>query len=195
MSRRVPLQVLHLTGQSDPRSCALSPVQHAFLDDLDLPADAVVRLNWPYDVALAPRPHRPVPLWLASLRHAVLFLAMRTRGWRARHRAPVLAQLARAEHTLVLAGSIGLDLLGRLDLPPTVLDRVTVLAYGAVATRPPACRTVRVGSRGDHVARWSPGPPPDLVVDVGHLDYLASPEVLALAQTLVAELRRPGVAG
>ena len=50
----MPLQVLHLTGQSDPRSCALSPQQHAFLDRLDLPEEAKVRLNFPYDDRLAP---------------------------------------------------------------------------------------------------------------------------------------------
>ena len=69
------LQVLHLTGQSDPRSCALSPVQDAFLDHLPVPETAKVRLNFPYDAALAP--YHAVPLWLASLRHLVLFWRIR----------------------------------------------------------------------------------------------------------------------
>ncbi|TNM36422.1 hypothetical protein FHP29_19980 [Nocardioides albidus] len=179
------LQVLHLTGQSDPRSCALSPVQHAFLDGLPLPESAKVRLNFPYDAALAP--YRPVPLWLASLRHLVLFWRIRLRRgrWARRNRPLVEAQLRAAERTLVLAGSIGLDLLGRLDLPSDLIDRLTVVAYGAVATRPPACRTIRVGSRGDHLARWWPH---DVEVSAGHLDYLAAPELAALCAGLVTEL-------
>lgn len=179
------LQVLHLTGQSDPRSCALSPVQQAFLDDLPVPEAAKVRLNFPYDATLAP--YRAVPLWLGSLRHLVLFLRVRLlrAGWAATHRPRVEEQLRRAEHTLVLAGSIGLDLLGRLDLPRDVLDRLTVVAYGAVATRPPDCRTIRVASSSDHLARWWPR---DLEVAAGHLDYLASPELAALCRRVAAEL-------
>ncbi|MEV5003520.1 hypothetical protein [Nocardioides sp. LML1-1-1.1] len=184
------LQVLYLTGQSDPRSCALSPVQDAFLDALPVPEAAKIRLNFPYDGALAP-PHgsewRKVPIWLGSLRHLVLFVRIRLlmTGWAARHRPGVEAQLARAEHTLVLAGSIGLDLLGRLDLPREVLDRLTVVAYGAVATRPPRCRTIRVASSSDHLARWWPR---DVEVRSGHLDYLDSPELAALCHRLATEL-------
>lgn len=179
------LQVLHLTGQSDPRSCALSPVQDAFLDALPVPETAKVRLNFPYDAALAP--YRVVPIWRGSLRHLVLFVRIRLlrARWAARHRPGVEAQLRRAEHTLVLAGSIGLDLLGRLDLPQELLDRTTVVAYGAVATRPPRCRTIRVASRSDHLARWWPR---DLEVRSGHLDYLDCPELATLCHRLATEL-------
>lgn len=182
---RMPLQVLHLTGQSDPRSCALSPQQHAFLDRLDLPEEAKVRLNFPYDDRLAP--YRPVPLWRGSWEHLLLGVRIRRAGWADTHRDRVLARLDRAEVSLVLAGSIGLDLIGRLDLPREVLDRVVVLAYGAVATRPPACRTVRVAGSRDPLARWWPH---DVTVRAGHLDYLVAAEVVALADDLVAELVR-----
>ena len=184
----LPLQVLVLTGQSDPRSCALSPAQHAFLDALPLTEEAKVRLNFPYDDATPP--YAPVPLWLGSLRHAALAVRIRRAGWAARHRAAVAGRLERADRSLVLAGSIGLDLLGRLDLPATLLDRLVVVAYGAVATRPPACRTIRVGSRHDPMARWWPS---DVYVDGGHLDYLAQPELAAVCRDLIAELTGPGV--
>ncbi|HWJ82368.1 MAG TPA: hypothetical protein VNS55_09050 [Nocardioides sp.] len=183
----LPLQVLHLTGQSDPASCALSPAQHAFLDALPLPEEAKVRRNFPYDEALAP--YRPVPLWLGSLRHAGLAVRVRRRGWADRHRSSVVTQLGRADRSLVLAGSIGLDLLGRLDLPAATLDRLVVVAYGAVATRPPACRTIRVGSRRDHLARWWPS---DVYVDSGHLDYLAAPELAAVCREVLSELGATG---
>lgn len=183
------VQVLHLTGQSDPHSCALSPVQDAFLDALPVPDEAKVRLNFPYDAGLAA--YRPVPLWLGSLRHLVLFwrIRLRRRPWAARVLPTVSRQLLAADRTLVLAGSIGLDLLGRLSLPQDVLDRLVVVAYGAVATRPPPCRVIRVGSRSDHLARWWPH---DVTVDAGHLDYLAAPELAALCRGLLAELETTG---
>jgi hypothetical protein len=123
------------------------------------------------------------------MRHLALFWRIRLlrAQWARRNRPLVEAQLRAADRSLVLAGSIGLDLLGRLDLPTEVLDRLTVVAYGAVATRPPACRIIRVGSRSDHLARWWPH---DVRVDAGHLDYLAAPELAALCAGLVAELDR-----
>lgn len=185
MTSSTTLQVLFLTGQSDPRSCGLSPVQHAFLDDLPVPEATKVRLNFPYDARLAP--YRPVPIWRGSLRHLVLFVRIRLlmTGWAAKHRPRVEEQLRRADRTLVLAGSIGLDLLGRLDLPRDLLDRLTVVSYGAVATRPPDCRTIRVASSSDHLARWWPR---DLEVEAGHLDYLGSPEFAALCRRVAGEL-------
>ena len=182
------LQVLVLTGQSDPHSCALSPAQHAFLDALPLPEAAKVRSNFPYDDGTPP--FTPVPLWLGSLRHAALAVRIRRPGWAGRHRAAVVDRLERADRSLVLAGSIGLDLLGRLDLPAGLLDRIVVVSYGAVATRPPACRTIRVGSRHDPMARWWPS---DVYVDGGHLDYLAQPELAAVCRDLIAELTGPEV--
>jgi hypothetical protein len=185
---RIPLQVVFLTGQSDPRSCDLSPSQRAFLDALPVPHEAKAPLNFPYDATL--RPWRKVPLWLASLRHALLAVSLgfetlvprsSTSGI-GRHRDAVITQLDRADRTLVLAGSIGLDLLGRLDLPADLLDRLTVFAYGPVATKPPACHTLRVCSRQDWVARWWPA---DEYVDSGHLDYLDNPEVADLCRDLL----------
>ena len=185
MTSSTTLQVLYLTGQSDPRSCALSPVQHAFLDELPVPETVKVRLNFPYDARLAP--YREVPIWLGSLRHLVLFVRIRLlmTSWAAKHRPRVEEQLRRADHTLVLAGSIGLDLLGRLGLPSDLLDRLTVVAYGAVATRPPDCRTIRVASSSDHLARWWRR---DLEVESGHLDYLGSREFAELCHRVAGEL-------
>jgi hypothetical protein len=175
--------VLFLTGQSDPRTCALTPVQDAFLDAL--PVAGRVRLNFPYDPALGPA--RPVPLWLASARHARLWFACRRPAFRRRHRAAVVARLDAADRTLVLAGSIGLELLGRLALPAPLLARLDVFAYGAVGTRAPACRTLHVRGRADRIARRRPG---DRLVAGGHLDYLGDPEVARLCREFLAACSR-----
>jgi hypothetical protein len=126
-------------------------------------------------------------LLLASWRHALLFAAIRRRGFRARHRRAVIEQLAQAERTLVLAGSIGLDILGRLDLPPQVLDRLTVFAFGPVSTRPPGCAIFTVVSRRDGLARPWLGRA-DAIVDCGHLDYLEDADVAARCREVVARL-------
>jgi hypothetical protein len=176
------VQVAFLTGQSDAPRCALSPVQRAFLDALPLPASAKLPLNFPYDAGTAPWRH--VPLIAASVSNARLYMASRRPDFAARHAPDVLRVLARAPRTLILAGSAGLEILVNLRLPREALERVHVLAYGPVARRLPDCACVLVQGRRDWVSRWW-FPAVDHRVECTHLDYLESPEVMALCvQTL-----------
>jgi hypothetical protein len=182
---RKALQVMFLTGQSDPRSCALSESQARFLAALPVPDEARTQLNFPYDPQM--KPYRPVPLLLASWRHLMLFWAIRRRGFGPRHAPAVIEQLEQADRTLVLAGSIGLDILGRLDLPPLVLDRLLVFAFGPVSTTAPDCPIFAVVSRKDQLARWWVGRA-DAVVGCGHLGYLEDPQVAASCRGVIARL-------
>jgi len=195
---RLPLQVAFLTGQSDPDGAALSPAQERFLDALPVPASAKVRVNFPYPEWTPP--HRKMPLLRASWNNARQYLASRRPEFGERHRPAVRALLARAEHTLFLAGSCGLELLANLGLAESELAGVHVFGYGAVARRLPACEVRRVSARWDWVevlgVRGRLGPP-DARVAGGHLGYLSDPEVLALCSRFLAELslRADGLAG
>ena len=181
-------QVVFLTGQSDPTRCALSPVQHAFLDALRLPAAAKVSRNFPYAETAA---WRPTSLLAASVHNGRQYLASRRPEFAARHAPSVRQQLARADRTLILAGSNGLELLANLSLPRDVLDRVDVFAYGPVARQIPGCACVLVQGRRDWLSRvWFPRV--DHRVDCGHLDYLESPEVLSLCLASVRRLTARG---
>ena len=157
------------------------------------PFDGKIRVNFPYPDTTTP--HRPTPLLRASWNNARQVLASRREGFAARYRPPVLALLARAERTLLLAGSCGLELLAHLDLPEKTLARLHVFAYGAVARRRPACEIRQVRGRRDWVAnalsRIPLGPSDDWVAG-GHLDYLNDPEVLSLCSAFLIELREPG---
>jgi hypothetical protein len=172
-----PLQIAFLTGQSDAGRCGLSPVQRAFLDALPLPAAARLPFNFPYRDDTGP--WRNVSLIGASINNARQYLASRHPDFAACHAAHVERQLARAPRTLILAGSAGLELLINLRLPRQTLDRVHVFAYGPVARRLPDCACVLVQGRRDWVSRWW-FRTVDHRVDCTHLDYLQSPEVLAL---------------
>src|SRR4029077_7563940 len=104
-----PLQIAFLTGASDPRSAALSPVQTAFLDALPAPDAWKVRVNFPYPAATPP--FRETPLPLASWPNGWQYLASRRPAFRERCQPLVLERIAQAERTLFLAGSSGLELL------------------------------------------------------------------------------------
>ena len=181
----IRLQVAFLTGQSDPGRCALSPLQSAFLDALPVPEAARVRLNFPYVAGPA---HREVALLRASWNNVRQYLASRRPEFGARHRPAVLALLERAERTLLLAGSCGLELLANLDLPAATLGRVDVVAYGPVGRHQPACSSLLVQGRRDWVSRvWYRGPV-DARIDCDHLGYLETRELRELCHAVVDRL-------
>jgi hypothetical protein len=187
------LQIAFLNGQSDPRGAALSPVQAAFLTALPAPPEWKVWVNFPYPPATPP--HRRVALARASWNNARQVLGARRPAFAERHRAPVEALLARAETTLLLAGSCGLELLGRLGLGTDRLARLRVFAYGAVAWRRPDCAVRQVRGRGDWISRLGSGvglAEGDAWVAGGHLAYLADPRVLALCAEYLREVAAGG---
>jgi hypothetical protein len=171
------VQAVFLTGQSDATRCALSPVQRAFLEALPLPVSARLPLNFPYHAGT--ESWRNVSLLAASISNARQYRASRRPDFSTRHAPHVMRELARAPRTLILAGSAGLELLANLRLPREALDRLHVFAYGPVARRLPDCDCLLVQGRRDWVSRWW-FRTVDHRVECTHLDYLESPEVLAL---------------
>jgi hypothetical protein len=179
------LQIILLTGQSDPTRCALSPEQQAFLDALPLPAAAKLSLNFPYRADTPP--WRPIPVLIGSVNNARQYARSRQAMFAADHGPEVLRLLARTPRTLILAGSCGLELFVNLRLPREALDGVHVFAYGPVARRLPNCACVLVQGRHDWVSRlWFRTV--DHRVACGHRDYLQSPEVLRLCLQLLRSL-------
>lgn len=190
---RPPLQIAFLTGQSNPGNAALSPLQTAFLNALPVPTEWKVRVNFPYpDI---PQTFRRTPLPIASLQNLALYLRSRRPAFAATYRPAVLAQIERAERTLFLAGSSGLELLTNLDLPQAALARLHVFAYGPVARRPPLCDARFVQGR-DSISRlfFRVGVPQARIarVDCDHLDYLRDPTVLALFVEYLDEVKAGG---
>ncbi|HDS1038341.1 TPA: hypothetical protein QDZ42_000347 [Stenotrophomonas maltophilia] len=184
----VYLQLAFLTGQSDPAHCALSPLQRAFGQALQAPGRRLHPCNFPYDIATAA--HRPTPLLSASWHNSRHYLRSRHSGFAQAHGAAMHGLLHAAPHTLLLVGSCGLELLANLRLPPALMQRCSVLAYGPVARSAPAATHLeilvgrqdwvsRLGWRG--ARRW---------VDSGHMDYLRQPAVLAIARDLAGRIEQ-----
>lgn len=169
-------QVILLTGQSDPRSCALSPLQQTFLDQ-SVPREAQLPINFPYDPASPP--YRATPLLIASIRNGLQFFRSRSRAFGKQHADGITGLIERRSRTIFLIGSCGLELLNNLNLPSSLNDRIRLFAFGPVARRRPDYEHVLVGSRKDWLSRCF-FPSPDHWVDCNHLDYLRSPAVRKL---------------
>ena len=184
---RLPFQVAFLTGQSRPSGVALSPVQANFLAALPAPSASRMPINFPYRTRTADQPFAPTPLLVASVRNVRQYLSSRRPWFAERHRAAVEAFVARADHTLLLAGSCGLELFNNLALSANALRRVTIFAYGPVARRQPDCPRLLVQGRRDWLSRRY-FRTVDVQVNTGHMDYLTDPVVLALAATAVCHL-------
>ena len=198
---RPPLQVALLTGRSDPRSAALTPVQASLLAALRDPDVAVVPTNFPWPVPEAPEseladpadgPVRtpPVPLLVASVRNAAQYLGSRRRTWAARHRPALESLVERSDRTVLVCGSCGLELLSNLGADAATLARIDVLAVAPVARTLPRCRrVVLVRGRRDRISPlWIDAV--DHLVDGGHLDVFENWQVIDLARGLVAAARR-----
>lgn len=188
-----PLQIAFLTGQSNPGNAALSPLQASFLEALPAPDEWKVRVNFPYpDI---PQAFRRTPLPIASLHNLALYLRSRRPAFAATYRPSVLSQIERAQRTLFLAGSSGLELLGNLDLPSLTLSRLHVFAYGPVARRIPPCDARFVQGR-DSISRlfFRAGVPKERIarVDCDHLDYLREARVLALCIEYLYQVKAAG---
>ena len=181
---KLPFQVTFLTGQSDPRSCALTPAQVDFLTALPAPRESQATVNFPYDPATPPA--RAISLVRASWHNVRQFLAARQPTWAERHRPCVRDLLARAERTLFIAGSCGIELLSALRLDPAEHARIAVLALGPVARRSewPFDLTVAQGRR-DWISRLGWPGPVDHRTPGDHLGYLACPETARLARDWV----------
>ena len=178
-----PLQLAFLTGQSDPARCALSPTQMAFGEALLAPGRWLHPLNFPYRPD--PAPHRAVRLLRASWHNSRQYLSSRRHAFAREHERDLQALVQGAPHTVLLAGSCGLELLANLGLPEEALARLSVFAYGPVARRTPAvARLQAITGRHDWLSRlgWSGDA---TLVRGGHLGYLERPEVLALARRFV----------
>lgn len=181
------LQVAFLTGQSRPSSCALSPAQRRFLGRLAHATGAVaVGGNFPYWAETPP--WRAMSLPRASLNNLTHYLGARGPAFRARHRASVLSLIAAAEQTIFLAGSCGLELLRRLDLPDEALARVAFVAFGPVARSRPACAGIVVQGRRDWVSRPF-AVQPDFRVACGHLGYLEDDDFARICADFVSQQR------
>ena len=189
------LLVCFLTGRSDRANTALSPAQAGFLDAVPIAARERLDVNFPY--APASGPWRRTPLPIASVRNARDYLAARRPGFASAHAAAVREVLTRADRTLVLAGSCGLELLANLGLDAEALARLHVVAYGPMARSRPAVSLETVTGASDALARWSTArwhpdtgaTTPGHRIDAHHLDYLASPELHAIVVRAIERLR------
>lgn len=182
------LQIAFLCGQSDPARCALSPVQQQFGQALLAPGRRLHPCNFPY-TAQTPPFHR-VSLLSASWHNSRQYLHARRPGFAQRHAAALTDLLHAAPHTLLLAGSCGLELLANLQLPAELAQRISVFAYGPVARQAPAAaRLQALVGRQDWISRlgWRG---PRHWVRSGHMDYLQQAPVLAQAHAFIATIER-----
>jgi len=179
------LRIAFLTGQSNPACWALSPAQTAFLERLERGGREFHACNFPYQME-SPS-HEAVPLFVASVYNSAQYLLSRRRTFSERYQAAVQALLSRRPHTVLLAGSCGLELFNNLCLSSTWLNRVSVFAFGPVARRRPDCRHVLVQGRNDGISRMFFNSVHHRV-DCGHMDYLQQEEVVTLCDSFLNQV-------
>ena len=169
-----PYRVAFITGQSNPYSWDLSPIQRHFIQSFNLPDEYVYKLNFPYTECSDS--YTPTPVLRASLQNIKLFLASQKPEFREQYQSVVTDFILESEHTILLSGSSGVELLNNLHLTAAVLKRISVFAYGPVSRHRPDCHYVFVQGKQDWYSRLFHSKP-DYRVSCGHLNYLETDEV------------------
>jgi len=171
------ITVAFLTGQSDPRTSALSPAQRGFLDRSPVLPGQRLDLNFPYRSAGS---WSETNLLRAGFNNAGQYLASRRPSFAQQHRAGVREAFGPSGKILLLTGSCGLELLVNLRLPEEFMQRLHVFAYGPVSRSLPRCASLETvqGSR-DAISRWW-HPQVDHVISCGHMNYLDAEETMTL---------------
>lgn len=178
------LHVAFITGRSRPDCWLLSPQQTAFLEKLNLQTEQAIGMNFPWQ-SMPAGGYRDAGLFRASVNNAREYLCSRQSDFIRRYQPSALAFFERAERTLLLCGSCGLELFNNLHLPAEVLSRVSLFAYGPVARRRPACRHLLVQGDRDYISRlWFSQV--DIRIKSGHMDYLTRPVLPELCRRFMA---------
>lgn len=179
------IRALFMTGQSDPESCSLSPVQNNVANMLHKIGLETHPLNFPYTQNL--RPFRQVHLLSASLSNARVFLQSKGPRFRDYYRDNVCQLLSANDRTLILAGSCGLEILNNLDLPSDLKERLHVLAYGPVARTTSTIECTFIQGKRDWMSRLC-FPEAKHEVDCGHMEYLTNPRTLGLIKQYAQQM-------
>jgi hypothetical protein len=185
MSAPLPFRIAFITGLSNPHSWALSPVQHEFIHAFGLPEDSIFPLSFPYTPCR--NNYVRVPLWRAGVNSAALFMSSQSARFRDQYQASTIEFLQAAEHTILLAGSSGLELLNNLQLPPSVLERISVFAYGPISRQRPRCRHVLVQGTQDFYSKGFHRRV-DHYVTCGHMGYLENSDVRRLCARFIEQV-------
>lgn len=179
------LQIAFITGRSRPDNSALSPAQDAFLQNLLSQQITPVAVNFPW--APSGKGFQSTGILRASLNNAREYLCSRGPSFTARYQKMAINLLGMADHTLLLSGSCGLELFNNLQIPETLMPRVSVFAYGPVARRRPACRHMLVQGGQDRISRlWFTQV--DARIPCRHMDYLTRPELAALCRRFLDDI-------
>lgn len=179
------LQTAFITGRSRLDNIALSPLQKNFIDSLSGHRVRQVTVNFPWTSRTDT--WQATGLMRASVNNILEYLQSRSPTFAGRYRQAAISLIESADHTLLLAGSCGLELFNNLQLPASLMSRVSIFAYGPVARRPPACRHRLVQGHRDVISRfWFPETHEQ--ISCGHMDYLTRPELVGLCRRFIHEI-------
>lgn len=180
------INIAFITGRSRHDNLALSAVQRDFLRYLSDEGMTTTPVNFPWIPQSAL--WRETDLLRASLNNARDYIFSRRSVFAERYQKLAITMLQASDHTLLLSGSCGLEIFNNLQLPSSVLSRVSIFAYGPVARKRPQCRHLLVQGRKDIISRvWFCKV--DEKIDCGHMNYLTQPELGDICRRFIEQIR------
>lgn len=188
MSAKPSLTIALITGQSRLGNNSLSPIQEEFLKSISIPDDDVVQHNFPY-VNLNTK-YKPTNLLFASLSNACFYLLSRFHLFKTMHQRDFFEFISNKNHTVLIAGSCGLELIHNLDIPDSLLGKLSIIAVGPVSRGLPGCNAIVIQGLKDGISRFLYNSKVDYFINNGHLNCLASLEVRGICIRHINNIRK-----
>lgn len=178
-------KIAFLTGQSNPSSTSLSPVQTEFMKKIPVPEELKSYRNFPYTEGSA---YSEVNILRASINNARQYL---NAGKRSDEYSGMFNKYFKNNDIIIIiSGSCGLHLFNSLNLSAEIRQKISIFAYGPTAHRIPECRDIFiVQGRKDWISRlWRL--PVNEYAECGHMDYLNQKSVF---DSCIRFLKKNGV--
>lgn len=178
-------KISFLTGQSNPASTALSPVQTEFMKNIPVPEELKSYRNFPYTEGTA---YSEVNILRASINNARQYLNAGKRS--DEYSGLFKSYFNNNDRIIILSGSSGLHLFNCMNLDQETRQKVSIFAYGPAAQRIPECRDIFiVQGQKDWISRlWRL--PVNEYIQCGHMDYLNQKSVF---DSCIRFLKKNGV--
>ncbi|MCA9093346.1 MAG: hypothetical protein KDA68_07660 [Planctomycetaceae bacterium] len=177
-------KVVLLSGLSDPRSCALSPIQTAFLKSVRANETEKILLNFPYLSQFGESRVTP-SLLSASISNTFQFFRASGKAYREAATPHWNGLVDACEELTVITLSCGLEILNSCLISGRRPALIHVVSLGPVArNRPSVPHTIIRGER-DFFSRPFFRRVDHLLPGIGHLNYLESAAVAEIVNDVV----------
>lgn len=186
-------KILLLSGSSDYKSAALSPVQKDFLSSFLESGYEMIPSNFPFHKDFRHNTFQEIPIWKASLRNIYYYFQCRFHKKFQKEIQRLLSPIQEMESVIVILQSSGLHLWKQFqkDFSGKLPQEIFLFSCGPVApgkNKETFCKIIK--GKQDIYSIFLDRHPVDIWIESNHFDYLESSTLKQYIQEEIQRERR-----